>query len=242
MGFWGLAMNDIALQKKPVKPAALCNICGGREFKDGPAGRQWNGLRPACIQCGALERHRVYRLIFEGLDTRQFSDLVALQFSRDPSIERSWFRTLDHSVYGATNSLDIQRIALQDGAYDVVVCNHVLEHVEDDIASINELVRISSDRGFLFLSVPNPAEREHTIDWGFPDNKQHGHYRIYGIDIVEKIAGAARNWFCVMVKHKDPVTGRDDLAFLLSKTRKWHDLPIQKGMRAQSVCVPRGPV
>lgn len=237
-------MSEVVLQKTldtgTKHLEVSCNICGGREFQAGPGERLWNGIRPVCIKCGALERHRIYRLIFEGIDTTEFSDLVSLQFSRDPSIERSWFRSLEHSVYGAKNSLDIQKILLPNGAFDVVVCNHILEHVEDDVSALRELIRVSSDRGFVFLSVPNPAEREQTLDWGFPDSEQHGHYRIYGIDIVDKIASAARDFFCVLVKEKDPVTGRSDLAFLLSKTRKWHDLPIQKGMRAKSVNIPRG--
>lgn len=222
---------------KFLKNMALsaCNICGSTAFRDGPGGRRFNGIPPTCEKCGSLERHRALRSIFNRLDTSLFTDLIALQFSLDPSIDEKWFRRCDRSIYGKRNSYDLQKIPLPVGAYDVVVCNHVIEHVEDDRAAFTELCRITSARGFAFVSVPNPAERQKTADWGYPNPEDHGHYRVYGADIVDRIKAYLPDTWCVMIKDTDPVTRREDIGFILSKARLWHDLPIRLGMRAKSV-------
>lgn len=216
-----------------------CNICGSTEFKPGPAGRLNRGLKPGCISCGSLERHRVYRLILDALIGQgQASGLKALQFSRDPSIDGSWFMALDHSIYGHQNSLDIQDIDLPSGAYDIVICNHIIEHVPDDRAAFREVSRIVSRKGFAFVSVPTPAERENTRDWGFPDWSQHGHYRVYGADIVERIKEAIPEMWIAQVRAEDPVTRGQDLAFIFSHEGRWHDQSFELGLRAESVNRP----
>lgn len=215
-----------------------CNVCGGTVFKAGPSGRLFNGKPPVCVQCGAMERHRVYRAMIERFGLDDLRDLIALQFSRDPSVEPAWFRRFENSVYGQRNSMDIQKIPLPEGAYDVIICNHILEHVPDDRAALSEMCRIMSPRGFVFLSVPNPIERQTTADWGCPDPDQYDHYRIYGMDIVDRIKASVPQMFCVLIKGTDPVTGREDMAFVLSKRRLWHDRPIIVKMRAKSVNIP----
>ena len=218
---------------------AECNICGSAEFKPGPGGRLFRGRLPVCVSCGSLERHRVFRSILAPLIANgATSEMTALQFSRDPSIDASWFSSLTHSIYGHENSLDIQNLDLEDGAFDIVICNHVIEHVADDTAAFREVNRITTDSGFAFVSVPNPAERQQTSDWGEPDWTQHGHYRVYGSDIVERLPEMIPNAWITMVKGTDPVTGREDLGFIVSHRRGWHDQPIKLGMRAKSVNRP----
>lgn len=216
-----------------------CNICGSTEFKPGPGGRLFRDRLPVCASCGSLERHRVFRTILAPLiGNGAASDLTALQFSRDPSINAAWFKSLTHSIYGHENSLDIQNLDLPDAAFDIVICNHVIEHVADDAAAFSEVSRIISDWGFAFVSVPNPAERQTTDDWGKPDWNQHGHFRVYGADVVERLPGMIPHVWITMVKASDPVTGREDLGFILSRTRGWHDEPFKVGLRAKSVNQP----
>jgi SAM-dependent methyltransferase len=218
---------------------ARCNICGSTEFKPGPGGRLYQEKQPVCSSCGSLERHRVYRNILGPLVANgEASGFRALQFSRDPSIDRAWFSTLENSVYGHDNSLDVRDIELPSGSHDVVICNHVIEHVDDDAAAFREIARITSRRGFAFVSVPNPAERPVTVDWGYPDWSQHGHHRIYGYDLVDRLMDVLPDVWIVLVKGADPVTGREDMGFIISHQRRWHDLPIQLGLRAKSVNQP----
>ena len=148
----------------------------------------------------------------------KFKDFSCLQFSTDPSIDKRWFKSLEVSIYGHRNSLDLQAIDRADGAYDAVVCNHILEHVPDDRASMRELVRITKPTGFVFISVPNPATKKVTSDWGYPDEKHHGHYRVYGMDIVDKLKSEIGSRTLLRLTASDPVTGTRDCGFLITET------------------------
>jgi SAM-dependent methyltransferase len=179
-----------------------------------------NGRLPGCRTCGSLERHRGYRSALLRLDREILQRSRALQFSSDRTVERSWFRTFELSEYGGSNSLDIQSIARDSEAYDLVICSHVLEHVPDDVAALRELVRITSKHGFVFLAVPDPINRLATADWGFPDERQHGHYRLYGRDIQERFRNAIPE--CPVIPHRtrDPVTKIEDLVYFIFKSPK----------------------
>jgi predicted SAM-dependent methyltransferase len=109
--------------------------------------------------------------------------MSALQISEDKAINPGWFASLELSVYGGSNSIDIQNIDRLDQSYDIVICNHVLEHVKNDMEALQNLMRIASQHGFLQLSVPDPVRRSQTADWGYPNWTQHGHYRLYGKDV-----------------------------------------------------------
>lgn len=70
-------------------------------------------------------------------------------------------------------------------------------------------MRITSERGFFQLSIPDPCHLEKTKDWGYPDEKKHAHYRVYGIDIEKKFKQAfLENSDVIMVKviSEDPLT------------------------------------
>ena len=73
-----------------------------------------------------------------------------LQFSEDPSAPREAFARFEVSVYGGANSLDMAAIDRSDGAYGLVIANHVLEHVGDDRAAMAELARVDG-----LTSLPN---------------------------------------------------------------------------------------
>ena len=48
-----------------------------------------------------------------------------------------------------------ERIPFKNNSFDVVYCNHVLEHLCDDHLALDEISRIIKDKGFLVLTVPN---------------------------------------------------------------------------------------
>jgi hypothetical protein len=101
-----------------------------------------------------------------------------------------------------------------------VICSHVLEHVADDIAGLRELIRITSKHGFVFMAVPDPINRAVTADWGYPEERQHGHYRLYGRDIQERFRKAIPA--CPVISHRtlDPVTKVEDLVYFIFRTQE----------------------
>jgi predicted SAM-dependent methyltransferase len=169
-----------------------------------------------------LERHRSLRQLYLQLRSAfSFEQMSALQISRDSSIQPQWFTSLEVSVYGEENSIDIQNIDRPDQSYDIVICNHVLEHVERDKQALKELMRITSERGFLQLSVPDPFRRQTTVDWGYPDEKQHGHYRVYGMDIENMFYQICpQNVYYQKLYIADPVTEMSDVYFFFIRSQK----------------------
>jgi SAM-dependent methyltransferase len=176
-----------------------------------------NGTLPRCSVCGSLERHRIFRLMFERLGPETFATWSAIQFSPDPTVDPSWFRSFELSVFDE-GGMDIQAIPRPDGAYDYVGCSHVLEHVSDDRAALLELLRIAAPNGLLYLAFPDPFREEKTRDWGFPKPEKHGHYRVYGGDVVERFAAYIPAQWVLAYMGEDPVTGEREGAFLLPRS------------------------
>lgn len=63
-------------------------------------------------------------------------------------------------VIKVVSGCDVQEANLlslpfEDGFFDVILCNHVLEHIPDDVGAILELKRVLKPGGLLMLGVPN---------------------------------------------------------------------------------------
>lgn len=200
-----------------------CNICGGRYFIKGPSGRlAKTGMYPRCTKCLSLERHRIHRKISEQIKSNfdlknKFS---VLQFSSDVSFEKSWFLKFENSIYEGSNHLDIQGIDRSDDTYDLVIINHVLEHVSEDKKALSELLRIIKKDGFIFLSVPDTTFDDITVDWKYPKKELHGHYRSYGKDFYKIIEASCPGAFWLRVLDFDDSTISPDEVYLITKSEE----------------------
>lgn len=93
---------------------------------------------------------------------------------------------------------DVQHIPMEDRSIDVVICNHLLEHVEDDRVALAELYRIMRPGGWGIVLVPEDRSREKTLeDDTITDPKertrlfgQYDHRRVYGRDYDERLREA----------------------------------------------------
>ena len=92
--------------------------------------------------------------------------------------------------------LDVTRIDRESASFDVILCSHVLEHVEDDRKAMRELFRVLRPGGWAMIQVPlsgqptfedpsitDPVERERLF-W------QADHVRLYGLDIADRLREA----------------------------------------------------
>lgn len=202
-----------------MPPKVCCPICGGTSFLAGPKHRMAPcGALPRCAGCGSLERHRTFRTVLNPL-ALQFAERPVLQFSDDPALPRETFVTFELSRFGGRGHLDLMSIDRRDDSFGLIVCNHVLEHVEDDIVALRELDRILTDDGALFLSVPDLLRVARTKEYGRARHDKHGHWRVYGPDIVERWRAAVPEWAGIGVSACDPVTGEPDRTTLLSRSR-----------------------
>ena len=90
---------------------------------------------------------------------------------------------------------DGENLPFEDNSYDVIFCNHVLEHIPDDDKAMEELYRILKPNGMAILQIPQDLNREKTFeDNSITDSKerarifgQYDHVRIYGRDYFEKL-------------------------------------------------------
>ncbi|WP_420393801.1 class I SAM-dependent methyltransferase [Acuticoccus sp.] len=142
----------------------------------------------------------------------------ALQFSPDPALPREGLAGFELSTFGGENHLDMERVDRPNGAYDLVMASHVLEHVEDDLAALRELDRLSAPCGVVVLAVPDLLRVGATTEYGRARADKHGHWRVYGPDIVTRWRAAAPLWRGLGVVARDPVTGEADRLTLLSRS------------------------
>jgi len=94
--------------------------------------------------------------------------------------------------------MDITAIPFNDHTFDVILCSHVLEHVQDDRKAISELYRVLKPGGWAILMVPIDLDRATTFeDPSVIDPKererlfgQHDHVRWYGRDFLTRLEQA----------------------------------------------------
>jgi len=88
---------------------------------------------------------------------------------------------------------DLHSIPLEDNKFDVIFCNHVLEHVNDAHQCMTELYRVMKPGGYGIFQVPQDINRELTYeDWSItsPEERekhfwQYDHVRLFGLDYPE---------------------------------------------------------
>lgn len=185
----------------------VCNICGNTTFGNGPGGRSAKtGRAPRCCACGALERHRIVRRVFEALPVGFLHSRKGLQFSVDPGVLPAWFQHYEVSEYGGRNSLDVQAIDRPDGSYGFISLNHVLESVPDDVRAFGELSRILCDDGVIQVCFGGAMERAATQELAEPLH-EWGTRRLYGRDVVQRFKCAERGISVLAVEEEDRCTG-----------------------------------
>ena len=91
--------------------------------------------------------------------------------------------------------VDINALPFDDNEFDVIFCNHVLEHIPDDTKAMQELYRVMKPVGFGIFQVPLDENRKETFQDDSitdPDERtrifgQYDHVRVYGMDYFDKL-------------------------------------------------------
>jgi len=146
----------------------------------------WNAI---CPQCSSRQRHRGLLIIYQKL-LKELNNPSILHFAAEPIFyplfKKYHYKTTDYYLTDVDfPQEDIQNLSFADETYDLILCNHVIEHVPDDGAALRELYRILRRKGCTLLSIPGNWKRLETILFG--DLTYNGHYRDYGKDIIKKL-------------------------------------------------------
>lgn len=175
----------------------------GKSFKTflpyGYGTQRHNVLSPSTL---SLERHRLLWLYLQQ-ETNFFSEqLRLLHFAPEQAFYKR-FRKMSNLEYITTDlnspladvKADICDLPFKDEEFDVILCNHVLEHIPDDTKAMQELYRILKPGGYGIFQIPQDLNRETTFeDNSITDKKerakifgQYDHVRVYGRDYFNKL-------------------------------------------------------
>jgi len=109
--------------------------------------------------------------------------------------------------------IDITDIPYANNSFDLIICNHVLEHVAEDHKAMHELHRVLKTKGRAILQVPIAPKLQktyenplvHTDAGRLKEFGQRDHVRIYGSDYPDRLINAGFNVEVVDLYHTDPL-------------------------------------
>lgn len=158
-----------------------------------------NVLAPSTL---SLERHRLLWLYLKNETDFFTASHKVLHFAPEQAFYKR-FRNLKNLDYTTTDlnspladvKADICNLPFDDNSFEIILCNHVLEHIPDDTKAMQELYRILKPGGWGIFQIPQDSKRAVTFeDDTITDKKerakifgQYDHVRIYGRDYFDKL-------------------------------------------------------
>ncbi|MCL6268292.1 class I SAM-dependent methyltransferase [Flagellimonas myxillae] len=158
-----------------------------------------NVLSPSTL---SLERHRLLWIFLKNKTDFFSKPLKLLHFAPEQAFHKR-FNKLDNIDYTTTDlnspladvKADICNLPFSNDSFDVILCNHVLEHIPDDTKAMQELFRVLKPGGWGIFQIPQDLSRDKTFeDDSITDKReraqifgQYDHVRIYGRDYFDKL-------------------------------------------------------
>lgn len=183
-----------------------CSICGkhfGKLMNYGYVNIRKNALCPFCL---SLERHRMMWYYLKN-ETDFFKSKIKVlhvapespfikRFDKIISKNGGEYITADLESPLAKVKMNVENIPFSDNYFDVIICNHVLEHVNDDQKALREIYRTLKSGGYSILLSPIDYSREFSYEDKTIINEndrlkhfgQKDHLRIYGRDYSSKLS------------------------------------------------------
>jgi SAM-dependent methyltransferase len=186
-----------------LKGTKFTDPIDGKSFKNflpyGYGKQRNNVLSPSTL---SLERHRLLWLYIKNETDFFTSEKKVLHFAPEQAFYKR-FRKMSNLDYTTTDlhspladvKADICNLPFDNDTYDIIFCNHVLEHIPDDTKAMQELYRVLKPNGMAILQIPQDLNRDNTFeDDTITDKKerakifgQYDHVRIYGRDYFDKL-------------------------------------------------------
>jgi len=152
----------------------------------------------SCPICCASDRDRLYALYLEQRfanmikmgDSYQFLDIAPAVHLKKfiKSFPFIKYRSMDLYMEDVDDKMDITNMDLyESNMFDIILCSHVLEHIQEDKKAISEIYRVLKPNGFAIIMVPIILELESDLEnpkWTSVEDRwryygQDDHVRIY---------------------------------------------------------------
>lgn len=178
----------------------------GRSFRKflpyGYVKKRYNVLAPGTL---SLERHRLLWLYLQNKTDFFDKPLKVLHIAPEQAFYKRFkkLQNLDYTTSDLESPIadvkaDITNLPFENESFDVILCNHVLEHIPDDKKAMKELYRVMKKGGWGIFQVPLENERTQTYeDFSITDPKertkhfgQYDHVRVYGMDYFDRLEKA----------------------------------------------------
>ena len=210
-----LIRGQLETALSPQKAKHFCPCCGAKSktfvagsYADYP--ERFNPVRyedtkqdVLCPVCRSLPRHRIlaswcdnHKDLFQKAEDILY---FAPEYSMTLWLRRNGVKFTSADLYkDADLKVDIQNTGLHAESYDVIICNHVLEHVDDFRAALKEMYRILRSSGSFICSFPMDPKVEfidedpsvQTPEERFRRFGQDDHKRVFGMKADQLLSEA----------------------------------------------------
>jgi glycosyltransferase involved in cell wall biosynthesis/SAM-dependent methyltransferase len=161
-----------------------------------------NVERFECPHCASIDRERHLRLYLERLRIMETVIGGAVLHMAPELRLRGFIESHELSLYvrgdltpseGAVQKIDLQQIPYPDQTFDLIICNHILEHVDNAGAALREMYRVLKPGGRAICQTPFALRLAKTLE-GSPHQSaderlyfygQEDHVRLFGNDIEQ---------------------------------------------------------
>lgn len=180
---WILATQSFVHRLRNPGKRLTCNFCDYTAERFLPLGYDHpvlvekgiigGGHRPdgLCPRCHSSDRERLTKIVMEQVVNCSSGAAVFIvapernlyDFFRKQLTAKVFAGDIAPRFYDWAEEIteqDLTKLTYDDEAFDIVVCNHVLEHIPDDRKAMREILRVLKPGGYAMLGVPH----SHTID------------------------------------------------------------------------------
>ena len=161
-----------------------------------------------CLKCQSLERDRLLWMYYEN-KTNLYKQPVKLlhiapetlffhQFIKQKNIDYHPVDIYPHLYPKGTKYFNLLEPDLPANSFDVIICNHVFQYIEDDKTAMKNIFNLLKPGGWAILQVPLDRSKavtyeDKTITDPLEREKAFGlkeHVRFYGLDYADKLKAA----------------------------------------------------
>ncbi len=157
-----------------------------------------------CPVCGSFERHRMVWYYLTNYTKILKNEINLLHFAPETVFYNTFKKMkinyfpvdFEPKGYGDDcKKMDATDIKHPDSFFDIIIANHLLEHVPDDKKAMSEFYRVLTPLGFAVITIPIKKDLQKTYeDFNITDPQerekafgQYDHVRWYGSDFIERL-------------------------------------------------------